>query len=53
MTCSTASNSGKFAWGGVGIGDTYGNVSPEDVPVIISEHLVNGRIVNGLVVAKL
>jgi NADP-reducing hydrogenase subunit HndB len=32
---------------------TYGNVSPEDVPVIISEHLVNGRIVNGLVVAKL
>ena len=32
---------------------TYGNVSPADVPAIISEHLVNGRIVNDLVVAKL
>jgi NADP-reducing hydrogenase subunit HndB len=32
---------------------TYGNVSPADVPTIISEHLVNGRIVNDLVVAKL
>lgn len=32
---------------------TYGNVKPEDVPRIISEHLVNGRIVTDLVVAKL
>lgn len=32
---------------------TYGNVKPEDVPRIISEHLVNGRIVSDLVVAKL
>lgn len=32
---------------------TYGNVKPEDVPKIISEHLVNGRIVSDLVVAKL
>ncbi|MDR1966251.1 MAG: (2Fe-2S) ferredoxin domain-containing protein [Synergistaceae bacterium] len=31
---------------------TYGNVKPADVPAIISEHLVNGRIVSGLVVAK-
>ncbi len=32
---------------------TYGNVKPEDVPRIISEHLVNGRIVTDLVVAKI
>ena len=32
---------------------TYGNVAPEDVPRIISEHLVNGRIVDDLVVAKI
>lgn len=32
---------------------TYGNVKPEDVPRIVSEHLVNGRIVSDLVVAKL
>jgi NADP-reducing hydrogenase subunit HndB len=32
---------------------TYGNVTPQNVPTIISEHLVNGRIVNDLVVAKL
>jgi len=32
---------------------TYGNVKPEDVPRIISEHLVNGRIVSDLVVAKI
>lgn len=32
---------------------TYGNVKPEDVPRIISEHLVNGRIVTDLVVAKM
>ena len=32
---------------------TYGNVKPEDVPRIISDHLVNGRIVGDLVVAKI
>ena len=32
---------------------TYGNVSPEDVPRIISEHLTGGRIVSDLVVAKI
>ena len=32
---------------------TYGNVKPEDVPRIISEHLVNGRIVTDLVIAKI
>lgn len=32
---------------------TYGNVKPEDVPRIISDHLVNGRIVTDLVVAKM
>ena len=32
---------------------TYGNVKPEDVSRIIAEHLVNGRIVSDLVVAKI
>jgi len=32
---------------------TYGHVKPEDVPRIISDHLVNGRIVGDLVVAKI
>ncbi len=32
---------------------TYGNVKPEDVPRIVSDHIVNGRIVSELVVAKL
>jgi NADP-reducing hydrogenase subunit HndB len=32
---------------------TYGNVRPEDVPEIISEHLVNGRVVGKLVVGKI
>jgi NADP-reducing hydrogenase subunit HndB len=32
---------------------TYGNVKPEDIPRIISDHLVNGRIVSDLVVAKI
>jgi NADP-reducing hydrogenase subunit HndB len=32
---------------------TYGNVNPEDVPRIISEHLVNGRVLSDLVVAKI
>jgi len=31
---------------------TYGLVKPEDVPKIIDEHLVNGRIVSDLVVGK-
>ena len=31
---------------------TYGPVSPSDVPRIIAEHLVNGNIVEDLVVAK-
>jgi len=31
---------------------TYGRVKPEDVPKIIDEHLINGRIVSDLVVAK-
>lgn len=32
---------------------TYGNVTPRDVTRIIGEHVVNGRIVEDLVVAKL
>lgn len=32
---------------------TYGPVSPTDVPRIIAEHLVNGVIVEDLVVAKI
>ncbi|MDR0765017.1 MAG: (2Fe-2S) ferredoxin domain-containing protein [Synergistaceae bacterium] len=32
---------------------TYGNVKPEDVPRIVSEHLVNGRVLSDLVVAKI
>ena len=32
---------------------TYGHVKPEDVPRIISDHLVGGRIVGDLVVAKI
>ena len=32
---------------------TYGPVSPADVPRIIAEHLVNGNIVEDLVVAKI
>ena len=32
---------------------TYGPVSPSDVPRIIAEHLVNGNIVEDLVVAKI
>lgn len=31
---------------------TYGNVKPEDVPRIIGDHLVNGKIVDDLVVAR-
>ncbi|MDR1701550.1 MAG: (2Fe-2S) ferredoxin domain-containing protein [Sporomusaceae bacterium] len=31
---------------------TYGRVKPEDVPKILEEHLINGRIVGDLVVAK-
>ena len=32
---------------------TYGKVTPEDVKKIIAEHVVNGRIVEDLVVGKL
>ena len=32
---------------------TYGPVYPSDVPRIIAEHLVNGNIVEDLVVAKI
>lgn len=32
---------------------TYGRVKPEDVPKIIAEHLVNGRIVEEMVVGKI
>ena len=32
---------------------TYGKVKPEDVKKIIAEHVVNGRIVEELVVGKL
>ncbi len=32
---------------------TYGNLKPEDVPRIIADHLVNGNIVEDLVVAKI
>ncbi|OWZ83276.1 (2Fe-2S) ferredoxin domain-containing protein [Natranaerobius trueperi] len=31
---------------------TYGNVAPEDVPRIINDHVVNGKIVNDLVIGK-
>ena len=31
---------------------TYGNLKPEDVPRIIAEHLVNGRIVEDMVIGK-
>ena len=31
---------------------TYGNVKPEDVKRIIADHVVNGRIVEDLVVCK-
>ena len=32
---------------------TYGPVSPTDVPRIIADHLVNGQVVEDLVVAKI
>lgn len=31
---------------------TYGRISPDDVPRIISEHVVNGRIVEDLAIAR-
>ncbi|MGI6783599.1 MAG: (2Fe-2S) ferredoxin domain-containing protein [Aminivibrio sp.] len=31
---------------------TYGNVKPEDVPVIITEHVVNGRVVEKLAIGR-
>ncbi|MPN55151.1 hypothetical protein SDC9_202830 [bioreactor metagenome] len=32
---------------------TYGNVKPEDVKRIIADHVVNGRIIEDLVVGKI
>ena len=32
---------------------TYGKVTPEDIPKIIAEHVVNGHIVEELVVGRL
>jgi NADP-reducing hydrogenase subunit HndB len=32
---------------------TYGRVKPVDIPKIIAEHVVNGRIVEALVVGKI
>ncbi len=32
---------------------TYGKVKPENVPVIIADHVVNGKIVQELVVGKI
>lgn len=32
---------------------TYGRVTPQDVPKIISEHVVNGRIIQEMVVSKI
>lgn len=32
---------------------TYGRVKPQDVPKIISEHVVNGRIIEEMVVSKI
>ena len=32
---------------------TYGNVTPQDVPRIIADHLVNGNVVEDLVIAKI
>ncbi len=32
---------------------TYGKVKPADVPKLVSEHVVNGRIVEELVVGKI
>ena len=31
---------------------TYGSVSPEDVPRIIAEHVVNGRILDDLAIGR-
>lgn len=32
---------------------TYGNVTPEDVPRIVNEHLIHGRIVMDKVIGKI
>ena len=32
---------------------TYGNVKPADAPKLVAEHIVNGHIVESLVVAKM
>ncbi|HHV52708.1 MAG TPA: (2Fe-2S) ferredoxin domain-containing protein [Thermosynergistes sp.] len=31
---------------------TYGNVSPEDVPRIVAEHLINGNVVTDKVIGR-
>jgi NADP-reducing hydrogenase subunit HndB len=31
---------------------TYGRVKPEDVPIIIAEHVVNGRVVQKLAIGR-
>lgn len=31
---------------------TYGRVKPEDVPVIVAEHVVNGRVVESLAIGR-
>jgi len=31
---------------------TYGRVKPEDVPLIIAEHVVNGRVVDKLAIGR-
>ena len=31
---------------------TYGLVKPEDVPLIVSEHVVNGRVVEKLAIGR-
>jgi NADP-reducing hydrogenase subunit HndB len=31
---------------------TYGRVKPEDVPTIIAEHVVNGRVVEKMAIGR-
>ncbi|ACB83697.1 (2Fe-2S) ferredoxin domain-containing protein [Natranaerobius thermophilus] len=31
---------------------TYGNVTPEDIPRIVNDHLINGKLVQDLVIGK-
>ncbi len=32
---------------------TYGKVTPEDIPRIVADHVVNGRIIENMVVGKI